>query len=538
MKLCRHLLSSLSLAAILLGQSTVALAADESPTIQTLAARPLLPSASHPWNGRDWLERFYAPRGYAPVWNRQQAEAALALLAQAPAEGLDPGDYHNDELRRLLDDGQVGQPRRDVAFTTAMLHYLADLRLGRVRSEYHTAGADTRLARFDPVELLRGALANGRLSDAVAAAEPQVPLYGRVKQALARYRELAHEPQPRLPSPRGTIGVGDRYAAVDELHDRLALLGDLAGDEPGPQDGLYDATLAEGVRRFQGRHGLPETGELGAATVAALNVPLDQRVRELELTLERLRWIPDLPAGPMVAVNLPAYRLWAFDRANPAAQPLEMRVIVGQAVKTPTPLFIGQMRYLEFNPYWNVPRSITLKEVIPKLERNHGYLDKNDMELVGQGGVTTTVSAETIAELRAGKLRVRQRPGPKNSLGAIKFAMPNPQDIYLHSTPNREFFLKSRRDLSHGCIRVEQPAELARFVLRNDPRWDIDQIQAALEPGPTRRVDLPAVVPVVLFYATALAGRDGKALFARDIYQRDPKLEQALREHSDEAASK
>jgi murein L,D-transpeptidase YcbB/YkuD len=212
-----------------------------------------------------------------------------------------------------------------------------------------------------------------------------------------------------------------------------------------------------------------------------------------------------------------------------------MRVIVGDALKTPTPLFVGQMRYLEFNPYWHVPRSITLKEIIPKLERSHGYLKREDMELVGEGGITTRVNGATLGELRAGRLQVRQRPGPKNSLGPIKFAMPNPDDIYLHSTPERQLFQRARRDLSHGCIRVEHPAELARFVMGGQPDWDLGQIEAAMQPGPTRRVDLLAPVPVVLIYSPAIADAEGQALFGRDIYHRDPLLEQALREHRRQA---
>jgi murein L,D-transpeptidase YcbB/YkuD len=160
------------------------------------------------------------------------------------------------------------------------------------------------------------------------------------------------------------------------------------------------------------------------------------------------------------------------------------------------------------------------------------------MEVVGQGGVTSTAGESTIEALRAGKLRVRQRPGPRNSLGAVKFAMPNPMDIYLHATPLRELFRRTRRDLSHGCIRVEQPAELAQFVLRDQPQWDREAIAAAMAPGPTRRVELSAPVPVVIFYATALGARDGRALFGRDIYHRDPLLEQALREHSDGVGAK
>jgi murein L,D-transpeptidase YcbB/YkuD len=534
----QYLLLVSALACALLQHPRPAAAQPAEPgaaTIQALAAQPVLPAVAHPWNGSDWLERFYAPRAYAPAWPDAQVAAALAVLDAAPAEGLDPADYGAGDLRQA-EHGRGGDPARfDVALTSAMLHYLADLRLGRVRPEYRSEEGQDRLRQFDPVELLRGALERNRLDEAVADAEPAIPLYARVKQLLAHYRELAEQPQPRLPLPDGKVDPGGRYPAAAGLHERLVQLGDMPPDAPAPVQGAYDATLAQGVKRLQSRYGLPETGALDAATVAALNVPLATRVRELELTLERLRWLPDLAGDSLVAVDLPAYRLWAFDRTRPAEPALEMRVIIGKAVKTPTPLFIGQMQYLEFNPYWNVPRSILRKEILPKLAGNHGYLAGSGMEVVGRGPPTSYVNGSTIALLEQGRLRVRQRPGPRNSLGAVKFAMPNPMDIYLHATPKRELFRRTRRDLSHGCIRVEKPVELAQFVLRDQPEWNVEQIRQAMEPGPTRRVGLSAPVPVVLFYATAMAQQDGSALFVPDVYRLDEKLEQALQEHSERA---
>jgi murein L,D-transpeptidase YcbB/YkuD len=256
------------------------------------------------------------------------------------------------------------------------------------------------------------------------------------------------------------------------------------------------------------------------------------RVRQLELTLERLRWLPDFSNGPIVAVNLPAFRLWAINNGDTnGPPPLEMRVIVGTAVKTQTPLFIGSLRYLEFNPYWNVPKSIEKGELVPKIARDGNYLVKNDMELVALAGgaePTQHVNEQTLADLRAGKYRIRQRPGASNALGAVKFAMPNPDNIYLHSTSARELFKRTRRDLSHGCIRVEKPQELAEFVLAGKPEWTAEQIAAAMEPGPAKTVSLKAPIPVVLFYATAVSGKDGHVIFSPDVYKRDPALEKML----------
>jgi murein L,D-transpeptidase YcbB/YkuD len=490
-------------------------------TIHTLAVQasqsPATPSG--PYDERGWLERFYAPRKYAPAWNPSTAAAALWVLRQATLQGLNPLDYGTDSLQRQLRAGTSDTARFDVALTSAMLHYLADLRVGRVRSEYHTRLPDARLRQYDPVERLRAGLAGGKLQAAVQAAEPQFRQYGPVRAALAHYRELSRQPYPALPRPRAKVAPGGAYPAAKALFERLVLLGDLPADASPPGEGIYSERMEEGVRHFQARHGLVDDGVLGRGTIDALNVPLATRVRQLELTLERLRWLPDFGPGPLIVVDLPAYRLWALPNGS-AGAPLEMRVVVGTAMKTETPLFVGQMRYLEFNPYWNVPRSILEKEILPKLARNSSYLTQNDMETVPPGA--------SVADLQAGRARLRQRPGPKNSLGAIKFAMPNPMDIYLHSTPARGLFERSRRDLSHGCIRVEHPAALAQYVLGRQRQWNADTIQGALQPGPTRHVDLAQAIPVVIFYATAMVDPEGSARFAADIYGRDAKLEQEL----------
>lgn len=451
-----------------------------------------------------------------------QARIAVRLLQDAASHGLDPERYGAAGLGRRLDGPR--DPAAEAALErdlgAAMLRYLDELHGGQTVSVYRRPGD---VPGFDPQALLDQAFAGRQLAQAVDAAAPAIPLYPRLRASLAHYRALArrHPQWETLPVPARPIEEGDRYPGAALLRTRLQLLGDLdpaAAAAAGNED--YSADLAEAVRRFQARHGLAEDGVLGPRTLAALAVPPAQRAVQLALTLERLRWLPPLPRGRMVAVNLPAYRLWAFDSGPDASEPpLEMRIIVGTAARTQTPLFIGQMRYLELNPYWNVPRSIAVGEILPKLDRDPGYLARNDMELVGTGGT---------AGLRTGTARIRQRPGARNVLGALKFAMPNPMNIYLHSTSSRELFDRSRRDLSHGCIRVERPVELARFVLADERSWDTAGIEAAIAAGKTRTVPLPVPVPVVLFYATAVADRAGRTLFADDIYRLDAPLIEAL----------
>jgi murein L,D-transpeptidase YcbB/YkuD len=243
-----------------------------------------------------------------------------------------------------------------------------------------------------------------------------------------------------------------------------------------------------------------------------------------------LRWLPDLPPGPVVAINVPSFKLWAFsDPRQPGSADLETNVVVGRATHTPTPVFMQDMRYVEFSPYWNVPPSILRKEMIPTLRRDPGYLTREDLEFVGRDGkVSTEVSDVTLAATLVGQLRLRQRPGPKNALGGIKFVLPNAMDIYLHSTPAQALFERPRRDFSHGCIRVAGAVALARFVLSDKVEWTQARIEEAMASGRRQTAQLSRPIPVIIFYSTVVVKRDGSVLFPPDIYGYDLTLERAL----------
>ena len=249
--------------------------------------------------------------------------------------------------------------------------------------------------------------------------------------------------------------------------------------------------------------------------------------------MERLRWLPHRSGRPFIAINIPMFRLWAWDAAAPESSPaVRMGVIVGRAVRTQTPVFADEMTHLIFRPYWNVPRSILRNEVLPAAEADPLYLQRHDMELVaGQGDDARPVEAspQNLAAARTGALRIRQRPGPKNSLGLVKFIFPNDDNVYLHGTPARELFGRSRRDFSHGCVRVEDPPALAAWLLRDQPDWTRERIEAAMAGGKTRQVNLSQPVPVILYYVTtALTPDDGLLHFADDLYGHDRTLERAL----------
>jgi len=291
--------------------------------------------------------------------------------------------------------------------------------------------------------------------------------------------------------------------------------------------------LVGGIKHFQHRHGLETDGVLGARTQAALRVPLAWRVRQIEFALERLRWLPRLGDRRLVVLNIPMFRIWAWDAIPPGAEPvLGMNAIVGRALKTETPVFMEEMREVVFRPYWNVPPSILRKETLPLIARDPGYLSRENMEVVrGQGDDARPVEAtpENVALLRQGALRLRQRPGPSNALGLIKFVFPNEENVYMHGTPAKTLFARSRRDFSHGCVRVEDPVALAEWALKDRPEWSRERILAAMEGPQSLRVRLARPIQVILFYTTAaVMPEDGTIRFAEDIYGHDQRLDRAL----------
>lgn len=523
--------------------------ADEaSNAIQALIARGNLLQLARPdfSRYRAALDAFYKPVGYAPQWRTPDApwRRAIDELAAAPTHGLDPADYDVDwlqgEFERIAAGDRASErgPRADVALTVSLFRLLSELHRGRVTPEsagFRFKGNDTPL---DPAALVRAGLANGDLHSAVDAAEPSFPLYKRLEEALAHYRDLAREPLPAVPPlPKNArkIEPGGRYAGVAAIAERLRRVGDLPADAQVPSDDHYDGAIVDAVRSFQERHGLKADGVLGRGTLAALSAPFAARIRQLELSLERLRWLPELPPGPVIAVNIPSFRLWAFVNARrDTSASLTMPVIVGGAVTArKTPVFIGEMKYLEFSPYWNVPPAIQKNEIVPKLRADPGYWEREDFEAVpvgGGGGAITELDAATLDGLARGSLRVRQRPGAKNALGGVKFVLPNTMDIYLHGTPAQQLFDKSRRDFSHGCIRVADPPALTQFVLADQPDWTPERIEEAMQAEKTSTVRLARSIPVIIFYTTAIVDAKNRVLFQSDIYGYDAKLEKALKE--------
>lgn len=366
------------------------------------------------------------------------------------------------------------------------------------------------------------------------AAEPQMPMYAHLHQELTSYQALADHPawQTALPPlPGRKLVAGQAYAGLAQLAQRLEAVSDLAAGATAAAH--FDGALVTALQAFQERHGLTPDGVLGPATLQQLNVTPAARARQIELSLERLRWTP-LPQGPrMIVVNVPEFMLHAYEVHDGQIDvQLSMKVIVGKARGTRTPLFTEAMRFIEFSPYWNVPPSIARQETVPRLRRDPAYFQQQDFEFVtASGQVVSTLSDAHLDAVLHGGWRIRQRPGPKNALGDIKFIFPNRDNIYLHHTPAPLLFERDRRDFSHGCIRVQEPVALARFVLRDDPTWTEDRIREAMEKGSSRTLRLTQPLPVLITYSTVVV-KGGRVFFYPDVYGLDRLLDQALRQRS------
>jgi murein L,D-transpeptidase YcbB/YkuD len=490
------------------------------------------------------VKEFYDAGNYQLEWTRggkptPQALELIGILQNAAEKGLDSKDYDGDRwaaringLGRAAGREESAAVRMDVALTVSAMRYISDLHLGRVDPKTLHPDFDPERHKYDLAQFLRHrVIPASSVKDALQVVEPPFPGYRRTEAALDKYLQLAQEEVPDpLPAVKKPVAPGQSYEALAKLAARLKFLGDLPAPANVAQDStIYQGEVVDAVKRFQQRHGLASEGKLGPQTIEELNRPMSFRVQQLQLTLERWRWLPDNFDVPPIIVNIPEFLLRAYDdQGNPT---LSMPVVVGRAMRTETPVLDEDMKYVVFWPYWNVPPSILRGEMVPKIATDPAYLQKGNYEVATYSGQVVTdgvVSADVLAQLRAGKLMVRQKPGPKNALGLVKFIFPNSNNVYLHSTPSVSLFAESRRDFSHGCIRVQNPPALAKWVLRNNPGWTPEKIDAAFKTANNLQVNLTKPIPVLIVYGTAVVPENGTAEFFPDIYGFDKKLEKLI----------
>ncbi len=472
------------------------------------------------------LRRLYESTELKPIWVHHgkptaQAGAMIAAFDTADDRGLARQDYDvatlRDAAQRLAttsspSDEEIGF--FDTALSISTLRYVSDTYVGRIDPRSVDFPYDAPRRSFDPATVAREIADGAEPLTRLAQLDPPFPQFASLRDALHRYRELGARtdlaPIPRLPK----LKPGDSDPGIPILRAQLTARGDLPADAPAPSPEHvhhYDEALVKAVKHYQDRNGLTADGVIGAGTLQTLQVPFADRVEQIELAMERMRWLPYEWPPRFIVVNIPEFRLRAYT-ANAGTPPLEMNVVVGEAElarKHKTPVLMADMQYVVFRPYWMVPTSIIQKELAPKIANDPGYLDRNSMEV------------------RNG--RIRQKPGPRNSLGLVKFIFPNPHHVYLHDTPSKGLFARTRRDFSHGCIRVANPPALAEFVLSETPGWDRARIDRAMQSGPDdRHVPLATPIPVYLLYATAMADDAGQVHFFDDIYGHDASLRRQL----------
>ena len=489
---------------------------------------------------RAGAESLYAASASMPLWVRDgratpAARAFVAALRQSEARGLDPWDYDAALLDSLASTLEPASPVAELAAFDAMLtadalRFISALSRGRIDPAVVHADFHVSTGAHDVLGAVMALTASVAPDSIIASMEPSFRHYWLLKRALASYRGLARDSGllPLPPLPR-RLRPGDPYAGAAQLRRLLTALGDITDSiaRVATADSVYSDDLVQGILHFQERQGFAVDGIIGDSTAARLGRSFGQRIRQIELTLERWRWMPGQFTAPPIIVNVPAFRLHAFSTmADDEASVLSMNVVVGQAFKTETPVFGADMTYLVFSPYWDAPASIMRKEIRPNALASPGWLASEHIELLRGRSVVRPTPAN-VAAIGAG-VRARQTPGPWNSLGGVKFMLPNALSVYLHDTPSRRYFEEPRRDYSHGCVRVEDAVALARFVLRDQPEWTPERIAAAMTAGVPQTVMLSRPIPVFIVYGTTVARESGEVFFYSDIYGHDHRLNRLL----------
>lgn len=501
-----------------------------SPELQSLLAADTLDRQVGDATVRAAVRAFYTETGTTLAWSRdkptKQTDQALAVLASARAHGLDPNAYQLAALtaeRDVLARPPKAERRRtlavfDVRLTAALIRLGRDVAVGR--TEPRSVDRRWKAQRSTPNLAVTLAASRDDVSEWLPAIQPQHAEYAALLRGLAALQG-AEAKGSWLSVPSVAVKPGASHSGIAVLRRRLAASGDLGA---ASVDGnRYDQPLEHSVRVFQEHHGLSATGRLDPKTLAALNVPLVTRLQQVALNLERWRWLPDVFGARHFRVNIPYFHLEAYEQGKIV---FDIRAVVGKPGNE-TPIFSERMTHVVMSPYWNIPPKIATDETLPAVSADPEYLDRQNIEVVrvsdGQTAVVDPATLDWDDDGALEGLRFRQRPGAGNALGFVKFMFPNEYDVYVHDTPAEALFSRLGRAFSHGCVRVEEPLELAKYVLRDQSRWTPEAIVSAMHAGTETHVKLREAIPIHILYFTSWVDPKGGLQFRDDVYGYDAK---------------
>lgn len=479
------------------------------------------------------VHAFYEARGMAPIWTLNGAptdrgEQAIAHLANADQEGLDPDHYDPQRLASDLTNATGPDLALDLAITGQVLHFLYEVRNGRLHDPDSTGPGKG----FDVDQVLNQLVSAPDIGTAMQNAVPGNAPYRALRRALSTYHAIARKNggRPDAPIPDGpSIKPGNTDPRVPQIRARMNRLGDLIARPTGTEGDVYDTVLEQSVIQFQKRHGLEPDGVVGKRTLAEMNISIEARIAQIAVNMERWRWLPSDLGNDYILVNIAGFRLEVFELGVPS---MEMAVVVGRPFRR-TPVFSADMSYLEFSPTWTVPPTILKEDIIPGMRKDPEFLAKKGVKIYSSWNRDARVLDPATIDWKSPtsqlmSYRYVQPPGPKNALGQVKFMFPNQYSVYLHDTPDKNLFGKASRAYSSGCIRVQRPSDLAALLLADQPEWTAEKISAAMAQDTPQRVNLSKPIPIYITYATAWAGEGGTIEFRPDIYDRDVSLQDQL----------
>ena len=476
------------------------------------------------------LQRFYAARGYQPVWTKRTMVAELiSAVEESVDDGLDPSDYHIREIRAIYSKPPATPELAacyDILLTNVFLTFAGNLHYGKVDPETLDTHWNTGHPRNGSVieYKLNNAIASGRIANALKEIRLQHPKYQQLKKGLARYRTIEREGGwPVLPEG-AKLQEGSREKRVAMLRQRLKVSGDISAMNTDTST-VYSRELVDAVKRFQRRNGMEADGVVGTSTIRVMNIPVARRIDQIRINLERCRWFLSDLEPTCILVNVPSFTLQYIENGH---QRWNTRVIVGKPTRE-TPLFKADMQYVILNPQWVIPPTILTKDALPALRKSTSYLGRKHLKIISQDGGIVNPASVNWSQYSGMNFpyRLQQSAGDHGALGRIKFLLPNPYIVYLHDTPSKELFAESTRNFSSGCIRVQNPLDLATLVLQDSVRWSRTNINAAINTGKTRMVTLPKRIPVYILYLTT-TDEDDELHFRDDVYNRDDILLKAL----------